>query len=67
MEPRYPYVIVELVGRDGNAFAILGRVVQALSEAGVPDEELRGLIEEATCGDHEHLLQVILRWVEVII
>ena len=66
MEPRYPYVTAELVGRDGNAFAILGRVVQALSESGVPDEEIRRFVEEAQAGDYDHLLQTVMKWVEVI-
>ena len=66
MEPRYPYVTAELVGRDGNAFAILGRVVQALSESGVPHEEIRRFVEEAQAGDYGHLLQTVIKWVEVI-
>ena len=66
MEPRYPNVTVGLVGCEGSAVATLGRVVHALSEVGVPDEEIRGLIEDVTCADHEHLRQVIRRLVEVI-
>ena len=66
MEPRYPYVTAELVGRDGNAFAILGRAIQALSESGVPDEEIRRFVEEAQAGDYDHLLQTVLKWVEVV-
>jgi len=65
MEPRYPNVTVELVGRDGNAFAILGRVRKALRDAGVPDDEIRRFTEEATQGDYAHLLQSVIRWVEV--
>jgi hypothetical protein len=33
--PKYPDVHVDFVGRDGNAFAILDRVQQALRQAGV--------------------------------
>jgi hypothetical protein len=29
-EPKYPHVKVKLVGRDGNAFAILARVTKAM-------------------------------------
>ena len=28
-KPKYPEVVVRLVGEDGNAFAILGRVANA--------------------------------------
>ena len=66
MEPKYPDVTVTLVGQDGNAFAIIGRVRQALCLAGVPDEEIRGFTAEATAGDYDHLLQTVMKWVEVI-
>jgi hypothetical protein len=32
MSPRYPKVTVKLIGEDGNAFAIMGRVDAALKE-----------------------------------
>ncbi len=41
MEPKYPRVKVQLVGEDGNAFAILGRVQTAMRMAGVPKAEDR--------------------------
>ena len=63
--PNYPDVTVSLVGEDGNAFAILGRVVQALHDAGVPQEERKRFIAEATDGDYDHLVQTVLAWVEV--
>ena len=66
MEPKYPNVVVELVGHDGNAYAILARVRRALREHGVPDEEIRQFTDEGTAGDYDRLLQVVLRWVEVI-
>jgi hypothetical protein len=33
MSPRFPKVTVRLVGEDGNAFNIMGRVNEALKEA----------------------------------
>jgi hypothetical protein len=63
--PNYPDVTVSLVGEDGNAFAILGRVVQALHDPGVPQEERKQFIAEATDGDYDHLLQTVMAWVEV--
>ena len=37
--PKHPEIVVELVGGDGNAFAIFGSVVRALRAAKLPDDE----------------------------
>jgi len=62
---RYPYIKVKLSGEDGNSYAILARVRQALREGGVPKEQVKEYFDEATKGDYNHLLQVTLEWVEV--
>jgi len=58
-------VTVKLVGEDGNAFAILGRVNRALRKAGASKEEQQAFQKEATAGDYDHLLQTCMEWVEV--
>lgn len=63
MDIKYPEVNVPLVGEDGNAFAILGRVQKAMRRAGVPKEELDAYFAEATSGDYDHLLRVTMEWV----
>ena len=63
-QPRYPDVQVQLSGEDGNAFAILGRTAAALRAAGVPQEEIDAFFAEATSGDHDHLLQTTVAWVD---
>jgi hypothetical protein len=65
LEPRYPDVVVELVGADGNAFAILGAVQRALRKAGAPAEDVSAFMAEATGGDYDHLLETTMRWVDV--
>jgi len=65
MIPKYPDITVTLVGTDGNAFAVLGKVSRALRQAGVSDDERQAFMAEATAGDYDHLLQTIMRWVEV--
>ena len=55
---------VKLVGEDGNAFAILGRVMKAMKVAGLPKEVIDEYYKEATSGDYDHLLQTTLRWVK---
>lgn len=64
-EPKYPDVHVELVGEDGNAFAILGRVNGAMIRADVPKAEREAFHSEATSGDYDHLLRTVTRWVSV--
>lgn len=66
MDVRFPNVEVELSGQDGNAFFILGRVQQALRRAGATPEQLKEFMDEATSGDYDHLLQTVMRWVEVV-
>ena len=63
--PRYPNVTVQLVGQDGNAFAILGRVQRALRKAGAPKEELDTFLAEAMRGSYDQLLQTCMEWVQV--
>jgi len=55
---------VKLVGEDGNAFAILGRVKRALVKAGM-QEEAKAFMEEATAGDYNHLLATVQKYVDV--
>lgn len=62
---RFPDVTVALVGEDGNAFAILGRVTKALKRAGASKEEVDEFMAEATSGDYDHLLRTVMAWVEV--
>ena len=57
-------VHVKLVGEDGNAFAIMGRVRKALIQAG-HKELAEQYLKEATAGDYDHLLQVTMEYVEV--
>lgn len=65
MNPKYPNIDVELVGHDGNAFAIMGKVSKALRRAGVSQEEIKQYTDEATSGDYDNLLRVTMNWVNV--
>lgn len=56
-----PRVRVRLVGEDGNAFAIIGRMTRAMRRAGWPLEAIEEWIADATAGDYEHLLGAVLR------
>ena len=52
----------KVVGEDGNAFSILGRVSRALRRAGMP-EKAEEYLARATAGDYDHLLAVTLEYV----
>ena len=43
--------VVKLIGQDGNAFAIMGRVKQALRRSGADKEYIDKYLSEATSGD----------------
>lgn len=62
---KYPHVSVTLVGEDGNAFAILGRVRRAMTQAGCTKDQVEAYLREATAGDYDNLLRVTMRYVEV--
>lgn len=66
MDVKYPNVKVKLVGRDGNAFAILGAVKSAMRKARLPKEAFDEYFKEATSGDYDNLLMVTMKTVEVM-
>lgn len=56
--------VVQLVGEDGNAFAILGRVRRAILKSDRP-ELAAEFMREATSGDYDHLLQTCMRYATI--
>lgn len=66
MKPRYPNVEVQLVGEDGNAFAIMGRVTREMRRAGLTKEQIDEYRDEAMAGDYDHLLATTMKFVEVL-
>jgi hypothetical protein len=66
MNTRYPNIEVELLGQDGNAFAILGKVNRELKKNKVADSEIKEFHAQATSGDYDNLLATVMTWVTVI-
>ena len=62
-KPKFPDVKVKLVGEDGNAYSIMGRVSTALKRAGYRDA-VDEYIAQATSGDYDNLLRVTMDTVE---
>ena len=63
---KYPEIEVQLTGNDGNAFAIMGIVGQALKEANVSKDEIAEYTEQSMSGDYDNLLRVAMSWVTVL-
>ena len=61
----YPEVEVEIIGQDGNAFAILGAVSKAMKRANIPKDKIDECMTEMRSGDYDHLLQTAMKWVNV--
>lgn len=49
---------------DGNAYAIMGRVKDALKKAGMEDK-MDEYLEKARSGDYDNLLRVTMDYVEI--
>ncbi len=62
---KYPEITVQLTGKDGNAFAIIGACLQAMRRAKLPQEERNKFQAEATSGDYDHLLATCMEWLNV--
>ena len=63
--PIYPRITMFLSKHDGNAFVILGTVRSALKHNGVGKAEIDKFTEEAMSGDYDHLLQTVMKYVNV--
>lgn len=62
---KYPHINIPLVGQDGNAFAILGRVKRIMRRADLPDSEWQAFHTEATSGNYDNLLLTVMKWFSV--
>ena len=63
--PKYPDIIVQLVGKDGNAFNILGICRRAMKRAHLPESEIEAFTQEATSSDYDYLLATVCEYFNV--
>lgn len=61
---KYPHINIPLVGEDGNAFSILGRVSRIMRRNGIHDK-WNEFHAEATSGDYDNLLRTVMAWFAV--
>lgn len=64
-EIKYPHITIELTG-ERNPYALLHKVIVALRDAGVPDDEVTLFIIVATHRDYDHMVRVVRQFVTVI-
>lgn len=57
--------VVKLVGRDGNAFTILGVCHKAARKAGWSEEQWKAVQKAMTAGDYHHLLATAMEHFDV--
>ena len=55
----------ELVGTDGNAFAVIGNVSRALKRAGLQDQASEFYARAMKMPSYDALLQLVFEYVEV--
>ena len=63
--PKYPDITVELVGKDGNAFNILGICRRAMKRAHLPESEIEAFTQEATSSNYDYLLATVCEYFNV--
>ena len=59
--PKHPHINIDLIGEDGNAFSIIGRVTRTMKRRGL-SHEVSEFVKEATSGDYDNLLTTVMRW-----
>jgi len=64
MKPNYD-ISVKLIGENGNAFNIIGKVRKEMKRNGVPNNEIDLFINEAMSGDYDNLLRTCMKYVNV--
>ncbi len=61
----YEKPVLKIIGRDGNAFAILGEAKKVLKQHGYDKQEIEQVMNEAMAGDYNNLLQTMLKYFDV--
>lgn len=56
---------LNLVGKDGNAFNILGLAMKAAKEAKWPQKKIDAFFQEAISSNYNHLLAICKRYFDV--
>lgn len=58
-------VCMNLVGLDGNAFALMGAFSKEAKRQGWDSEEIQAVIDECKSGDYDHLLFTLMQYTDI--
>lgn len=56
---------LKIIGKDGNAFAILGEARRAAKKAGWSQDEIDKMLQESMSGDYNNLLATVSKYFDV--
>lgn len=57
-------VKLDLIGLDGNAFALMGAFQKQARKEGWSAEEIKSVIDQCTSGDYDNLLSTLMYYCE---
>lgn len=57
--------VLQVVGTDGNAFALLGKARQVMRQEKWSKEKRDEVMEKAMSGDYNHLLRILMEYFDV--
>jgi hypothetical protein len=57
-------VRLQLVGLDGNAFALMGAFQRAARRQGWPAADIKAVLDRCMAGDYDHLLATLMEHTE---
>jgi len=64
--PHFPNINVMLDGTFQNVTNLMFKVTSEMEKNSVPNNEIRKFIRESTQKDYVNLLQVCMRWVNIV-
>jgi hypothetical protein len=56
---------LKIIGKDGNAFSILGEARRAAKKAGWSQAEVEKMLRESMSGDYNNLLATVSKYFDV--
>jgi len=56
---------LKIIGKDGNAFSILGEARRAAKKAGWSKAEVEKMLQESMSGDYDNLLNTMSKYFDV--
>lgn len=63
---KHPEVEVKLTGTNGNIYAVIGKVREAMRRAGIPAQEITAFTTAVTnSGSYDRALATVMEWVDV--